>query len=144
MLHDGTIVRAQDAGYLVHMIVGFGVKNPAVGRQVMALLRAGKDGKAQRLANRQFLTLAGPLSPGGMQQAVLNVVKPALAGEEVAYADEPHQIVGVGQAQAVENRSEGARIVETDQRHERQHDQHERAVEGRARGGPGRGRHFLR
>jgi hypothetical protein len=55
------------------MIIGFGVQNPAVGQQVMALLRAGKDGKAQRLSNQQFLNLAGPLSPGGMQQAVLNV-----------------------------------------------------------------------
>jgi hypothetical protein len=73
VLHEGTIVRAQDGGYLVHMIIGFGVQNPAVGQQVMALLRAGKDGKAQRLSNQQFLNLAGPLSPGGMQQAVLNV-----------------------------------------------------------------------
>jgi len=72
VLHDGTIVRAQNGGYLVHMIIGFGVKNAATGRQVMALLRAGKDGKAQKLANRQFLALAGPISPGGMQQAVLN------------------------------------------------------------------------
>jgi len=38
----------------------------------MALLRAGKDGKAQKLANRQFLALAGTISPGGMQQAVLS------------------------------------------------------------------------
>ena len=72
VLHDGTIVRAQNGGFLVHMNIGIGVKNAATGRQVMALLRAGKDGKAQRLANRQFLNLAGPLSPGGMQQAVLN------------------------------------------------------------------------
>jgi hypothetical protein len=72
VLHDGTMVRAQDAGYLVHMLIGIGVKNPATGRAVMDLLRAGKDGKAQRLSNRQFLTLAGPLSPGGMQQAVLS------------------------------------------------------------------------
>ena len=72
VLHDGTIVCAQNGGYLVHMIIGFGVKNAATGRQVMALLRAGKDGKAQKLANRQFLALAGPISPGGMQQAVLN------------------------------------------------------------------------
>lgn len=72
VLHDGTIVRAQNGGYLVHMIVGFGVKNAAVGRQVMALLRAGKDGKAQKLGTRNFLSLAGPISPGGMQQAVLN------------------------------------------------------------------------
>jgi hypothetical protein len=73
VLHDGTVVRVQNAGYLVHMIVGFGVKNRAVGRQVMALLEAGKDGKAGRLANHNQLNLAGPLSTGGMQQAVLNV-----------------------------------------------------------------------
>ncbi|MBV9336832.1 MAG: hypothetical protein JO262_22610 [Solirubrobacterales bacterium] len=72
VLRDGTIVRAQNAGYLVHMVIAFGVKNPATGRQVMALLRAGKDGKAQKLINRQFITLAGPISPGGMQQQVLH------------------------------------------------------------------------
>jgi hypothetical protein len=72
VLHNGTIVRAQNGGYLVHMVIGIGVKNAATGRQVMALLRAGKDGKAQKLANRNFLNLAGPISPGGMQQAVLN------------------------------------------------------------------------
>ncbi len=71
VLHDGTLVRAQNGGHLVHMIIGIGVKNPAVGRQVMALLRAGKDRQAQRLASRRFLALAGPLSPGGMQQAFL-------------------------------------------------------------------------
>ena len=70
--HDGTIVRAQNGGYLVHMNIAFGVKNAAVGRQVMALLRAGKDGKAMKLANRRFIGLAGPISPGGMQQAVLD------------------------------------------------------------------------
>ena len=72
VLHDGTIVRAQNGGYLVHMVIAIGVKNATTGRQVMALLRAGKDGKAQKLSNRQFLGLAGPISPGGMQQAVLN------------------------------------------------------------------------
>jgi hypothetical protein len=72
VLHDGTIVRAQNGGYLVHMVIGIGVKNAATGREVMALLRAGKDGKAQKLASRNFLSLAGPISPGGMQQAVLN------------------------------------------------------------------------
>jgi hypothetical protein len=72
VLHNGTLVRAQNGGYLVHMIIGIGVKNAATGRQVMALLRAGKDGKAQKLANRNFLALAGPLSPGGMQQEVLH------------------------------------------------------------------------
>jgi hypothetical protein len=73
VLHDGTMVRVRDGGYLVHMLIGFGVKNPAVGRQVMALLKAGKDGKAGKLSNHAFLNLAGPLSPGAAQQAVLNV-----------------------------------------------------------------------
>jgi hypothetical protein len=72
VLHDGTVVRAENGGYLVHMDIAVGVKNAATGREVMALLRAGKDGKAQKLANRQFIALAGPISPGGMQQAVLN------------------------------------------------------------------------
>jgi hypothetical protein len=72
VLHDGTIVRAQNGGYLVHMVIAIGVKNAATGRQVMALLRAGKGRKAQKLSNRQFIGLAGPISPGGMQQAVLN------------------------------------------------------------------------
>ena len=72
VLHDGTMVRAQNGGYLVHMIIGFGVKNPATARTVMALLRAGKDGKAQKLISHTSLSLAGPISPGGMQQAVLH------------------------------------------------------------------------
>jgi len=72
VLHDGTIVRAQNGGFLVHMVIGIGVKNAAAGRQVMALLLAGKDGKAEKASNGRFLTLAGPISPGGMQQSVLN------------------------------------------------------------------------
>jgi hypothetical protein len=72
VLHDGTIVRAVNGGYLVHMNIGFGVKNPATARQVMALLLAGKDRKAMKLVSNRFLNLAGPISPGGLQQAVLN------------------------------------------------------------------------
>ena len=72
VLHNGSMVRAQNGGFLVHMVIGIGVKNAATGRQVMALLRAGKLGKAQRLASHNFLALAGPISPGGMQQAVLH------------------------------------------------------------------------
>jgi hypothetical protein len=90
VLHDGTIVRAQNGGYLVHMDIGIGVKNAATGRQVMALLRAGKDGKAQKLASRQFLNLAGPLSPGGMQQAVLNA-KPGYYVEACFMDTEDHR-----------------------------------------------------
>ncbi len=65
-------MRAQNGGYLVHMVIAAGVKNAATGRQVMALLRAGKDGKAQKLTNRQFIALLGQGSPGAMQQQVLH------------------------------------------------------------------------
>jgi hypothetical protein len=72
VLHDGTVVRTENRGYVVHMVTAFGVRNPAAGRRVMALLRAGKDGKAARLANHRFFDLAGPLSSGAVQQAVLH------------------------------------------------------------------------
>ncbi|MBV8711370.1 MAG: hypothetical protein JOY56_06305 [Solirubrobacterales bacterium] len=72
VLHDGTMVRAVNGGYLVHMIIAFGVPSAAAGRSVMALLRAGKSRKAQKLTTRQFINFAGPLSPGGMQQSVLS------------------------------------------------------------------------
>ncbi len=71
VLHNGSIVRAQNKGYLVHMIDLTGVRNAATGRQVMALLRAGKDRKAQKLASRSFVNLLGPASPGALQQQVL-------------------------------------------------------------------------
>ncbi len=72
VLHNGTIVRAQNGGWLVHMIDLIGVRNAATGRKVMALLLAGKDRRAQRLATRNFVNLLGPASPGALQQEVLN------------------------------------------------------------------------
>lgn len=72
VLHNGTMVRAQNRGWLVHMIDLIGVRNAATGRQVMALLRAGRDGRAQKLARGPFLSLLGPSSPGALQQDVLH------------------------------------------------------------------------
>lgn len=71
VLHDGTVVRAQNRGWLVHMIDLIGVRNAATGREVMALLRAGKDGKARKLVSNTFVSLLGPASPGALQQQVL-------------------------------------------------------------------------
>lgn len=71
VLHDGTMVRVRNAGYLVHMQDLIGVRNRATGRKVVALLRAGKDRKAQKLASHRFVSLIGPASPGALQQAVL-------------------------------------------------------------------------
>ncbi len=71
VLHNDAIVRAQNGGWLVHMIELFGVRNAATGRKVIALLRAGKDNQVQKLANRNFVNLLGPASPGALQQQVL-------------------------------------------------------------------------
>jgi hypothetical protein len=72
VLHDGTLVRAQNDGWLVHMISLVGVRSAASGRKVMALLRAGKDHAAQKLASRNFVNLLGPASSGALQQQVLH------------------------------------------------------------------------
>jgi hypothetical protein len=72
VLHNGTVVRAQNDGFLVHMIDLIGVPNARTGRKVMALLKAGKDHAAQKLATHAFVGLLGPASPGAMQQQVLN------------------------------------------------------------------------
>jgi hypothetical protein len=71
VLHDGTVVRAQNGGWLVHMIDLIGVRNAAAARAEIALLRAGKDRKARKLATG-FASLLGPSSPGALQQGVLH------------------------------------------------------------------------
>lgn len=72
VLHNGSIVRAQNQGWLVHMIDLIGVRNRATGERVMALLRAGKGRKAQKRVSGPFVSLLGPSSPGAMQQEVLH------------------------------------------------------------------------
>ncbi|MGH2909213.1 MAG: hypothetical protein ACRDK8_07960 [Solirubrobacteraceae bacterium] len=72
VLHDGTMVRAVNGGWLVHMITLVGVRNAAAGHKVMSLLRAGRDRPAFRLTNRRFVSLLNPASPGAMQQQVLH------------------------------------------------------------------------
>jgi hypothetical protein len=69
-LHSGELVRFENDGFLVHMIAGNGVKNRAVAAALTAALRAGKNKLARRLVSG-FADFAGPLSPGGMQQEVI-------------------------------------------------------------------------
>jgi hypothetical protein len=71
VLHDGTIVRAENGGYLVHMDVLIGARDKAGAEKIAALLKAGKDKTAQKLATG-FVDLMDPASPGAMQQEVLN------------------------------------------------------------------------
>jgi hypothetical protein len=71
VLHDNSIIRARNHGWVVHMIVGLGVRDAATGNAVIALLRAGNDRKAHRLETRSSFTLALPISHGAVQQTVL-------------------------------------------------------------------------
>lgn len=73
VLHNGWMVRAQNQGYLVHMVALVGVKSKAAGLKAIALLKAGKDNKAFKYTNGSFRDLIGPVSSGGMQQEVLHV-----------------------------------------------------------------------
>ncbi len=71
-LHDGQIVRFQNDGDLVHMIIGIRARNLRSARQIVRLLLAGRDNRAQRLATG-FFGFAGPLSSNQGQQMTLSV-----------------------------------------------------------------------
>jgi hypothetical protein len=70
-LHRGELVRFENDGFLVHMIVATRVKNMAVAAAVTTALKAGKDKLARRLSIGGA-SFAGPFSPGGMQQEKIN------------------------------------------------------------------------
>lgn len=76
VLHDGTTVRFQNGGFLVHMAIGVRVKNLQTAKQLTALLLAGKDNQAQKLA-LSFGMFMGPMSTGGLQQFTLHA-KPGI------------------------------------------------------------------
>jgi hypothetical protein len=69
-LHDGELVRFANHGFLVHMIVAIGARDAAGAREIARLLKAGKDGKAQRIATG-FYTFFNVLSHGAFQQQVI-------------------------------------------------------------------------
>jgi plastocyanin len=75
-LHVGQVVRFQNDGYLVHMIDAVKVRNTRDAKRVTALLRAGKDSKAEKLAVG-FASFMGPASHGAVQQLKLNA-KPGI------------------------------------------------------------------
>jgi hypothetical protein len=69
--HDGELVRFQNSGFLVQQVQGIGVKNAKVAERLTMLLRAAKDKRAPKLG-MSFPEFAGPLSPGGVQQELIN------------------------------------------------------------------------
>ena len=71
-LRDGELVRFQNDGFLVHMIIGLRARNAADARQIAELLLAGKDAKASHLVVG-FEGLMFPVSTGAVQQQMLDV-----------------------------------------------------------------------
>jgi hypothetical protein len=71
-LHNGKVVRFQNDGFLVHMVVGIRAKNSKGAKRISSLLKAGKDSKAQRLATG-FDMFMGPVSHGGLVQETVKV-----------------------------------------------------------------------
>ena len=71
-LHNGELVRSANAGFLVHMIVAGRGANLAGATKIAKLLRAGKDGAAQRLVTG-FTTFFNILTHGAYQQQVVHV-----------------------------------------------------------------------
>lgn len=69
-LHDGEIVRFQNDGFLVHMIVATQAPSAQAAKQVAAALQAGNDNKAKRFSIGGT-TFADPLSPGASQQLTI-------------------------------------------------------------------------
>jgi hypothetical protein len=69
-LRDGELVRFANHGFLVHMIVAVRGRNAAGARRIARLLKAGKDGKAQRLATG-FYSFFNIMTHGGYEQQVI-------------------------------------------------------------------------
>jgi hypothetical protein len=73
-LHVGQVFRGTNLGWVVHMMGAFQVKNRAVGKEAIRLLRAGNDRAIEKLvgSDGNFIDFFGPLSHGAVQQFVLD------------------------------------------------------------------------
>jgi hypothetical protein len=70
-LRDGELVRFANHGFLVHMIVAVRGRNAAGAREIARLLKAGKDGRAQKLATG-FYSFVNIMTHGAYQQQVIH------------------------------------------------------------------------
>jgi hypothetical protein len=71
VIHDGETILWQNQGFLVHMIIGTQAKNLTQAKQIAALLKAGKDNAAQKLAIG-FYGWDGALSHGESFESVIS------------------------------------------------------------------------
>ncbi len=75
-LHRGDLVRFENTGYLVHMIVAVHARNDADAQKLAEALRKGDDGAAQKLATG-FTSFLEPSSRGAVVQHPLTAAKGA-------------------------------------------------------------------
>ncbi len=76
-LHDGELVRFENAGYLVHMDFAFPVKNLAGAKKVVSALKSGREKGLEKLIAGPPVGFAGPLSSGAYQQTTITA-KPGI------------------------------------------------------------------
>lgn len=73
VLHNGTVVREINGGFLVHMNDLIGARSKAGAEKVIAGLRAGKGpGGLRKYLTGVFIDLMDPASPGAVQEETLN------------------------------------------------------------------------
>jgi hypothetical protein len=70
-LKVGELVGWEDAGFLVHMNLGFPVKNKAAAAKVIAGLKSGHEKGLEKLVAGPPVNFQEPVSPGGYQQSVI-------------------------------------------------------------------------
>ena len=70
-LKVGELVGWEDGGYLVHMNLGFPVKNKTAAKKLIAGLKSGHEKGLEKLLAGPPVSFQGPVSPGGYQQGVI-------------------------------------------------------------------------
>src|ERR1700743_2702053 len=70
-LKVGELVGWEDGGYLVHMNLGFPVKNKTAAKKLIAGLKSGHEKGLEKLLAGPPVSFQGPVSPGGYQQSVI-------------------------------------------------------------------------
>jgi hypothetical protein len=96
-LHDGELVRFENAGYLVHMDLAIPVKNTASAKKVIKALKTGKENGLEKLIAGEPVGFAGPLSSGGFQQETITA-KPGVYVQVCFMTTQdgrPHTLLGM-------------------------------------------------
>lgn len=70
-LHDGELVRFENAGFLVHMDIAFPAKGKSAAKRLAKDLFTGQEKGIEKLVTGEPITFAGPLSSEAFQQETI-------------------------------------------------------------------------